>query len=76
MTIDNELDRPFGAGKVIDQTWEKQNLDDPEEEEIDPDDALEDEILDDPDEDDQLDETDAEGSSYNEGPRNPSRDLI
>ena len=29
MTIENDLDRPFGEGKIVEKTWESQNIDDP-----------------------------------------------
>lgn len=71
MPHDNDLDRPFDTDKAIEKTWDQAILDDPEEEEIDPDDELEDEMTDDPDDADQLDESDAD-DQYRGSPRGPS----
>ena len=77
MTLDNDLDQPFGAGKAIEKTWEQHNLDNPEEEEINPDDVSEEDIMDDPDDADQLDEAEAEDGPYDERPRVPLiQDLV
>ena len=75
MTKDSDLDRPFDTDKTIEKTWDQANLGDPEEEEIDPDDELEDEITDDLDDADQLDESDAD-KQYRGSPRGPSPDAV
>ena len=72
MTIENDLDRPFGEGKIVEKTWESQNIDDPEDEEIDSDDELDDDMMDDPDNSDELDEEEAEEDQYSDSPRTPS----
>ena len=48
MPQDQDRDRPFGAGKAIDDTWEKLHPQDPDEVETDPDDSEDGETMDDP----------------------------
>ena len=75
MTIENDLDRPFNTSRAMEKTQEQSILDDPEEEDIDPDDELEDELTD-SDDADQMDDEDEEDDEYRDSPRAPPTSYL